>query len=471
MKKGGGVMAETDCKCRLPRKWIELQEPPPLLATRVRILVKNIWGPEYDATREGELLEKPYVVVPDCSADLRSLAQHGWLTHDGLMCFRLEFLEDLAEEVPVELGSDYKVDMLANMWSEMEHTDFFIVSGDGQEIHCHRAVLAAASPVFKGMLASSLQEGLQKFATVDESAKVITTFLNFLYTGQVPFDVDCPTLLGLLRSADYYQISDLLDLCAGRLGPLLSEENIVDVIECTRVLQSGNIKNRTILKFVQNQVRSTETLFATVCANVRACPQSPEVQRSSHIHPVSGDGSALGQSTQPCQVDDAPSASSECASSVISLGTQLTHCFMLDTVFKTVSGENVFYLPAQELQKGSQVLADDDKTIVEIVNVPELYESDRTIELSAGDALLRVTPDHRIPAFQETGGELCDIQASNLMPTNKVLVNGLPTPLSSVKETRLACKTKVLKLAFKPDVPVGAFSCPQAISSKGSKKK
>jgi len=283
--------------------------------------------------------------------------------------------------------------------------------------------------------------------------------------------VDCPTLLGVLRSADYYQISALLDLCAGRLGPLLSEENIVEVIECVRILQSGNIKNRSILKFVQEQVRNNETLFATVCANVRACPQLPEVQRSSCIHPVWADSSAPGKSTEPGQVGDAPDALCDCGCSFISIGTQLTHCFMLDTMLKTVSGESVLYLPAQGLQKGSQIMADDDKTIVEIVNVPELHESDRFIELSAGDAVLRVTPDHRIPAFQDAGGELCEIQASDLMPTNTVLVNGVPTPLSSVKETRLACKTKVLKLAFKLDVPVGAFSCPQAISSNGSKNK
>lgn len=111
-----------------------------------------------------------------------------------------------------------------------------------------------------------------------------------------------------------------------------------------------------------------------------------------------------------------------------------------------------------------------DKTIVEVVAYPELHETDMTITLCAGSATLTVTSDHRIPTLS-ANGEQADVEAAGLKPGDVVFVDGVPSELDTVLAEKLDYKEQVVKLAFKPDLPVGVFARPSMISSKGDKKK
>jgi len=174
----------------------------------------------------------------------------------------------------------------------------------------------------------------------------------------------------------------------------------------------------------------------------------------------------------PTSSSERPSdVASDAGCSCVSVNTSLTHCFMSDTIFQSMSGENQFFLPASLLQKGSVVVSEDNTTLIEVASAPEVYQTDRVVELRASDATLVVTPDHRIPVLDEECGKRMDVEASNLEHGSIVFVNGVPTRLSSVTQKELAAKVNVLKIAFKPDLPVGVFSRPRAIASKGSKKK
>jgi TPP-dependent indolepyruvate ferredoxin oxidoreductase alpha subunit len=85
-----------------------------------------------------------------------------------------------------------------------------------------------------------------------------------------------------------------------------------------------------------------------------------------------------------------------------------------DAIFKTKSGQSTFFLPARELQKGSLVVADDGQTLLEVVTTPERHETDTIVELHAGDAVLCVTKDHRIPRLLEKSGQRHEVQAAEL---------------------------------------------------------
>ena len=53
------------------------------------------------------------------------------------------------------------VNQYARMYTEMKYTDMIILAGeDGKVLKCHRSVLAACSPVFDQMFASSMVEGV-----------------------------------------------------------------------------------------------------------------------------------------------------------------------------------------------------------------------------------------------------------------------------------------------------------------------
>ena len=147
------------------------------------------------------------------------------------------------------------------------------------------------------------------------------------------------------------------------------------------------------------------------------------------------------------------------------------HCFMLDAIFKTRSGDTVHFLPARELMKGSQVVAGDDDTILEVAEAPKVCKATETVQLQAGAASLQVTRDHLVQvtdAKGELGGGLYlpagDLKLGDMV----VLDSGEPEALTAVNKVSADCE--VLKLVFKPDLPVAVFSRPTCILTKAHKK-
>ena len=150
------------------------------------------------------------------------------------------------------------------------------------------------------------------------------------------------------------------------------------------------------------------------------------------------------------------------------------HCFMLDAIFKTRKYETAFFLMGKDLVKGSQVVAGDDETILEVAEAPQVCKAMEAVQLQAGGATLQVTPDHLVQVA-DAKGELgsADYQ---FRPAGKlklgdmvVLDSGEPEALTGVNIFSVDCE--VLKLVFEPDLPVAVFSCPPCILSKGHKKK
>ena len=144
------------------------------------------------------------------------------------------------------------------------------------------------------------------------------------------------------------------------------------------------------------------------------------------------------------------------------------NCFMLDAIFKSRMD---FFREGSDLQKGSQVLAGDGKTFLEVVEISKEARTTKVVDLQAGTATLRVTPDHPVHVPNEGGNAgrpLC-------MPAGKLKVgdfvtldSGEPVALTSAETLPMECN--VLKIVFKPDLPVAVFSSPSCILSKGHQK-
>ena len=150
-------------------------------------------------------------------------------------------------------------------------------------------------------------------------------------------------------------------------------------------------------------------------------------------------------------------------------GCSKQNCFMLDAVFK--SRMDVFR-EGGDLQKGSQVLAGDGKTVLEVVEISKEARATEVVDLQAGSATLRVTPDHPVQIPDERGepGRHVYMPAGKLKAGDFVMLDsGEPVALTSAEAQAMECK--VLKIVFKPDLPVAVFSSPSCILSKGHKKK
>ena len=138
-------------------------------------------------------------------------------------------------------------------------------------------------------------------------------------------------------------------------------------------------------------------------------------------------------------------------------------CFLQDTYFKVVTDDGQIFCPAKMLFKGSRVIAADG-TVVEVLYPPEQHQVDAVIKLQVGSASLVVSPDHRILI---PGNKT--IQAKDLEVGSEVLLDGTEAKLTNFEWNQVP--TMVMKIAFKPDIPVAAFMCAPSILSKGSRNK
>ena len=162
------------------------------------------------------------------------------------------------------------------------------------------------------------------------------------------------------------------------------------------------------------------------------------------------------------------------ASSILSRASWFSvkpDCFMVDALFRTRSCGIDFFMMGKDLMKGSQVLAADDETILEIVKTPTVCPSSEVVDLHAGRATLRVTPDHLVlvPNPHDELGTGIYVKAGSLTEGDLVMLDsGEPVALTGVEIQ--AIEGEVLKIVFEPDLPVAVFSCPPCILSKGYRK-
>ncbi|CAK9107471.1 unnamed protein product [Durusdinium trenchii] len=185
------------------------------------------------------------------------------------------------------------------------------------------------------------------------------------------------------------------------------------------------------------------------------------------------DGWQESDQSCPCQADlndgsgswfliqeESEISSAISATSCFSVGTGGPFCFMPDALFKTPSGQ---FLSGADLYKGSQILAADWTTVLQVALPPEKQAARATLLLHAQEAKLQVTPDHRVVLGN---GHL--VAAAELKVGDEVMVGEqVPTKLTSIEF--VPGPETVLKIAFQPDMPVAVFSPPACIHSHGHK--
>ena len=81
-----------------------------------------------------------------------------------------------------------KLNVLENVYKKMSGADFTFVF-EGEQVPCHKIVLAAAYPVFKAMVENKHREAIESKANIKLSAEVGRAFVRFIYTGEVQEDV------------------------------------------------------------------------------------------------------------------------------------------------------------------------------------------------------------------------------------------------------------------------------------------
>ena len=144
------------------------------------------------------------------------------------------------------------------MFATEEFFDFKFIC-NGKTIQCHKIVLASQSDVFKTMfLNMDMSEAKSGEVKIDDfTAETIETLVYYLYNQEVK-DVSLINT-DLLRVAEKYNISRLLEMCSGHLQSNLSPTNALDVLLTAHLTNQEDLF-KAASKFVsQNTGNLTKT--------------------------------------------------------------------------------------------------------------------------------------------------------------------------------------------------------------------
>jgi len=123
----------------------------------------------------------------------------------------------------------------------MEWTDF-ILEFEGEEVACHKVILAGASPVLGAMLRNDLHEAAKGRATIQLSAVVGKAFVRFMYLEEVEEDLLKQEVVVFLEIGEKYQVESLKELAEDWMLKNLNKDNMVNFLVAADTFRAGRIK-------------------------------------------------------------------------------------------------------------------------------------------------------------------------------------------------------------------------------------
>ena len=150
---------------------------------RVEVGLRNMDGEE---VRVKARMKKPRLEGPpeDRNTVLRDWLYLGYLTHDTCReryeerDFMLTMVVEVAEEAPVpRQQKSLRQEVAEKAFQEMALTDFSLVF-EGEEVRCHRVILAGVSPVLAAMVRNEHQEVAEARAFIQVPAAVGKAFVR-----------------------------------------------------------------------------------------------------------------------------------------------------------------------------------------------------------------------------------------------------------------------------------------------------
>jgi len=134
-------------------------------------------------------------------------------------------------------------EILENAYRKMAWTDF-ILEFEGEELACHRNILAGASPVFAAMLepASQFIEAEEGRAVIKLPAAVGRAFLRYIYLEDIEEEILKEEVIAFLELGERYEVEKLKDLAEDRMLQLLDRETMMDFMMAGHHFRAARVK-------------------------------------------------------------------------------------------------------------------------------------------------------------------------------------------------------------------------------------
>ena len=154
-----------------------------------------------------------------------------------------------------------KLNVLENVYNKMARTDFTLIF-EGEEVPCHKHILAAASPVLEAMVENKHREAIESKANIKLSAEVGRAFLRYIYVGEVQEDLLKEHTSAFLEMGEMYELNELKDMAEKALLSQLDKENMVAMIYIGELFRADDIFEAALkmtkinMTWLRNQVWS-----------------------------------------------------------------------------------------------------------------------------------------------------------------------------------------------------------------------
>eukprot|EP00929_Paragymnodinium_shiwhaense_P046195 TRINITY_DN23517_c0_g1_i1.p2 TRINITY_DN23517_c0_g1~~TRINITY_DN23517_c0_g1_i1.p2 ORF type:complete len:327 (-),score=53.43 TRINITY_DN23517_c0_g1_i1:203-1183(-) len=155
----------------------------------------------------------------------------------------------------------YSQRITQKLWQDRRFTDVEVVCGDtGKRFPCHRAVLAAASPVFAAMLSAEMVEARkQEICIEDADEESVQGALEYVYTGAVGASASC----GMVVLGHKYDIPGLVEYAAPVALGNLSRANVNGEVLTLRA-HADSPQLGPVFQALQHKVHEDQDLFKAV---------------------------------------------------------------------------------------------------------------------------------------------------------------------------------------------------------------
>ena len=136
-----------------------------------------------------------------------------------------------------------------------------------KEMYCHRNILAAGSPYFRGMFSTKMKENMESKPVIlnDLTVEIMELILAFLYTGQVLLTAE--NVKDIVAAANYFLMDNLKETCCQYLKKNLKPSNCLGVESIAEQFGCDELKEFTHQYILDNFVEVSQSKeFLSLCS-------------------------------------------------------------------------------------------------------------------------------------------------------------------------------------------------------------
>jgi len=187
---------------------------------------------------------------------LTFVANHGDYNHLVVQAVRL--VVDVPPVSPAH-NAMHSQRITKRLWNDQLFTDVEVVCGTAR-FHAHRAVLAAASPVFAAMLTCQMKESQGAEILIEDSdERSVLDALEYIYTGTV----GPGSGFGMVVLGHKYDIPGLVEYAAPVALGNLNDENIISEVRMLRA-HADDKQLGPVFDALQSKVHESKHFFRAV---------------------------------------------------------------------------------------------------------------------------------------------------------------------------------------------------------------